>query len=142
LNRLSAITTSAVPGQRLRLLPPPRQNVRGLLLHPAEVLRRRDVVVQERLPSRQRRKYVVDLRPDRQVQQHHVLRPEIAPAGRQVAGLAAQFGQNAFLLGIDLRVVAPRPEQGAHHPHLVADGVSVGVSGHNLMNRAHVPVIQ
>ena len=63
--------------------------------------------------------------------------PEIAAMGVQVAGVAAQIREDALAFAVDLRLVAPAPEQGAQRARLVADGIAGGIAGHDLMDRSH-----
>ena len=124
-------------GERRRLLPAPRQQMGRGFLHATKIFRRRDVVIENDLAAGQRGKNVVHVRADGQVQQHDIRGPEIVAVGGEIARVATQFGQDAPGFAVNVGGVPPPPENLAHGPRLVADGIAIGKARDNLMNGPH-----
>ena len=99
---------------------------------PDEVLRRRDVVVDDGAPVPQAREEAGDLRPDREVEEDHRVGGGHRPVRRVEVGVLQEA--HVAVLRVHLGRIAPAPEEAAERPHVVADGISHVEVRHELVD--------
>ena len=122
----------AAIGVRPQLAPAAKALARQRAMDADEILRRRDVVVDERHPIRQRERRARRLRAEREVMEQQVVGmadvDELAVVARQrLEPVVGGFDE-------DLRLVAGRAQHALDAEHLVADRVAVAERREHLVN--------